>query len=103
MRTLQLSIFKYFGITATAAAILYAGAPAHCTTNPATRLIFSSPAQKVPLGQCAAIAFVTENGGLQITPVSATTVVTISGSNKDIELYSDAACTAPSSEVTLAA
>jgi beta-glucanase (GH16 family) len=103
MGKLQLFRFGYFGITASLAAILYAGTPAHGSANPATRLIFSSPAQKVPLGQCAEIPFVTEDGALQIKPVSATTVVTISGSNKDIALYSDAACTAASSEVMLAA
>lgn len=103
MNSLTLSKISYFGITASLAAILYAGSPAHSSTNPATRLIFSSAAQKVPLGQCAAIPFVTENGGLQVTPVTAATEVTVSGGNKDIAFFSDAACTVPSSETTLTA
>jgi beta-glucanase (GH16 family) len=102
MQCLRWLSLPHFGIVAIAAAVLYAGVPAHSSTSPATRLIFSSPARSIPLGQCGLISFVTENGGLAVTAVTATTNVAVSASNSDIAFYKDAACTAASATVTIA-
>jgi beta-glucanase (GH16 family) len=101
MKCLQLFSLRSFGISAISAAILYAGVLAHGTTNPATRLVFSSAAQSVPLGQCALISFSTENSGLAAAAVAETTSVTVTANNSDIAFYTDAACTAASSAATI--
>lgn len=69
--------------------------------SPATRLEFQTASQSIPENTCAQISIVTENGALQPTPVTKSTIVTVSGNG--LSFYNNVSCTVKSSTFTITA
>lgn len=88
-------------ITATAAALASASAKETVTVNPAAaKVLVMTVPSSVTAGACVAFPIVTQDTFANVSPVTASTAITLAGST---DFFSDSACTKSTTSLTLAA